>query len=104
MVTGEDHAGHAQLQIAQALAREVQEVREVRDAADERRLAGDGHLPGGLVSEDGVVELALHVVCHDALTNLREAILLVEVQRLVGWKCQENSFSLFRIDENSAVL
>ena len=76
--------GRADVEAPERLARQVEEVGEVGDAGDEDGRARDDDAPRGLVREERVREPALDGARLQALLDLRDAVLLPEVEGLVA--------------------
>mmetsp|Transcript_15339 Transcript_15339/g.36302 ORF Transcript_15339/g.36302 Transcript_15339/m.36302 type:complete len:322 (-) Transcript_15339:159-1124(-) len=80
----EDQDRNAELDVAKRLAAEVQEIGEVGNAADKGRLPLHANASGQLVLQEQVVQLPFDHVGLQGLLDLRDAILLVEVQSLIA--------------------
>mmetsp|Transcript_49817 Transcript_49817/g.132185 ORF Transcript_49817/g.132185 Transcript_49817/m.132185 type:complete len:316 (-) Transcript_49817:8-955(-) len=74
---------NSKLDIPENLAAEVQEIGEVTDTTHDRRGTPNDHLACDLVQEQRIIEVALNEQGLCSLVNLRDPILLVEIESLV---------------------
>jgi len=81
---GEDHARDPDLQVADCLTEEIEEVGKVGHATDECGGTVDLDLAGRLVGNKEIVHSALDRVRLDGFLNLRNTVLLAEINGLVA--------------------
>ena len=82
VAAAEHDSGHAELDVAQCLAAQVEKVGEVRHAADVGRSTADLDATRVLIGQQLVVEATLDQVGLDGLLDLGDAVLLTEVNGL----------------------